>query len=260
MYANTKLGKHVRFTTAAKTDSAFGNWDPDLTGYHGRVVAAGHSTVAAGSSLSLHRASQLIVPAGGQLRVPGRAQIVSDGCCTEAPTLVNRHGGKITFGGGRGAALLKWITFANQGNVSIAGTATWTSDTVTFGRGSALTGHGTLRGDVTNAAGMLAPRGTLTIAGGYTARKKASLRIGLHGPKNHPRADRVVVRGTAALAGTLRTVGSTKYARGKRVTVLTAGSRTGGFGCVVAPYWRYAAGKKSVTLTRVAARGPKCGR
>jgi hypothetical protein len=260
VYANAKLGKGIAFTTAPKTDSAFGDWDPDETGYHGHVVAAGRSTVAAGSSLSLHRETQFVVPAGGRLRVPGRGKLVSDGCCTAAPTLVNQHGGTIAFGGGGGTALLKWITFANKGTVAMTGTTTWTSDTVSLAKGSMLSGHGTLHGDVANAAGTLAPKGTLTIDGDYTAGKKAALRIGLHGSTKHPTSDRVAVRGTATLAGTLSASGTGTYARGKRVTVLTARSRIGTFGCVSALYWQAAYGRKGVTLTRIAARGTTCRR
>jgi len=104
--------------------------------------------------------------------------------------------------------------------------------------GGILAGTNIIAGSVTNSATVSpgASPGQLTITGNYTETTNATLGIEVAGPQPGTQHDRLVVGGTARLAGTLAltTAGGFFPTTNDLFTILTAGSRVGVFASVLA--------------------------
>ncbi len=116
---------------------------------------------------------------------------------------------------------------SSHSSASITGDLTLNAD-------ATLKGHGSINGNVTNTGGNLSPGGsigTLTINGDYSQNSLSTLTIELN---NTPENSKLVVNGTAHLAGTLVLSPSDgHYSRGVVYTILTADAIDGIFDNII---------------------------
>ncbi|MCS6978295.1 MAG: tandem-95 repeat protein [Gemmatales bacterium] len=209
------------------------------------------------------------VQANGTLRLSGgittnAADLVLDGANSNiyvgasgttdalAGFLTNLGGGRFTVRNGR--SFVPSSTFTNAGQlfvgtgstfgspshsvVQTSGGITLLGGTLTAGQinvqGGTLGGTGTINGDVFNAGGVLAPgtsAGSLTIDGDYVQGPSGTFLVELGGRVSGTEFDRVLVTGTASLAGRIeaRQINGFVAAPGDTFRVLTANSVTGTF-------------------------------
>jgi hypothetical protein len=217
-----------------------GVWNNDV----GAVTVLTGSGVNAGPQAAFNNAGLLLTAGSGTVTI--------------SIPLLNADTGTVVVGPGttlfRGGAFP--APFQTSGTVSIAsggtffvsdytqtggattvdGTLTARHDTVTPGsvflNGGLLNGGGTINGNVVNAA-ELEPGdspGTLTINGNYTQTSAGVLDIEIGGPAAG-QYDRLVINGTASLAGTLNVVLLNGYVPGAGTSfgVLAFRSHTGDF-------------------------------
>jgi len=128
-------------------------------------------------------------------------------------------------------------TAVNGGNLQIGDAAhasAQLTSNVTVNTGGTLSGHGTVVGNVANNGGTVSPGGTigtLTINGNYTQTSASVLSI----ETTPDTSSKLVVTGTATLAGTLQFVTDPGfYRKGTQYDFLSAASVTGTFSSVTA--------------------------
>ncbi|MFO0828334.1 MAG: hypothetical protein U0572_09300 [Phycisphaerales bacterium] len=221
------------------------------------------------------QSSTLNILPSGTMNAAGTALAQSSGV-----NVVNNAG---TFNKSTGASTVGF-TFNNSGTVNVAGgsltangnyTQTAGATIITGGsftksggsvalQGGVLGGTGTLTGAVTQTGGSIAPGlspGTFTVTSTLNQNATSTLDVELGGLAAGTQYDRLVVNGTATLAGTLRVtfVNGFHPHFGDSFTVLTAASRVGTFGsidvvnypdCVVIP--QYTANSVILTVDSVA--------
>lgn len=186
------------------------------------------STITGNLDLGSNTASQLILDGFGQ-------QLLSEaviGTITDLGSLTKQGSGTWIIDEGLSAPI---STDVIAGTLTIAQNATLTSSAVTIGSGGAVTGIGTIAGNVTNS-GVISPGnpfGTLTIRGNYTQTGSGIFRLQLAGftPGNF---GVLAVTGQARLGGTLQIVpvGNVQFQPGDKAIFLTASSISGSFSTI----------------------------
>jgi outer membrane autotransporter protein len=186
------------------------------------------STIAGNLDLGSNTASQLILDGFGQ-------QLLSEavtGTITDLGSLTKQGSGTWIIDEDLSAPI---STDVIAGTLTIAQNATLTSSAVAIGSGGAVTGIGTIAGNVTNS-GVISPGnpfGTLTIRGNYTQTGSGIFRLQLAGftPGNF---GVLAVTGQARLGGTLQIVpvGNVQFQPGDKAIFLTASSISGSFSTI----------------------------
>jgi hypothetical protein len=124
---------------------------------------------------------------------------------------------------------------ANAGTIAIEGEQTFRFDAgMTLTAGGSLVGNGTAHGEVTNAAGTVAPgasAGLLTIEGDYVQEASGTLAVEVNGP-GATDFDRLSVAGAARLAGTLAVTSGFEPAPAAGFQILSSRARSGTFATV----------------------------
>lgn len=227
----------VPATTEPGTRTTIEVFDHDLPAQTGWLTAAGDLRVEPGSTVRvMGGGGRLIVPDKATLEVPAGAAVDSGGCCTDTGRVTLQKGSTMKVGQGTGdPAALRWIELGGQGTVEHRGSSTWDLAGTAFTSGARITGEGTITGDVPAGPAEIQPDGILTVDGDLTTNTAGVYRPTVAVDRTVTLAPRrLVVTGNAALAGRLRPLGDTTYPVGRRVTVLEAGSITGGYQCAVA--------------------------
>jgi len=138
-----------------------------------------------------------------------------------------------------GTASVGAITIGAVGTVDVGSGATLTTTTgVDVSTGGLLTGTGTVGGVVSNTGGDVAPgasAGLLTVDGDYTQGASGTLQIEIGGTTSGTEYDKLVVTGTAFLAGTLdiSLIGGFEPQMGNNFEILTAATVSGTFDTVL---------------------------
>lgn len=186
------------------------------------------STITGNLDLGSNTASQLILDGFGQ-------QLLSEavtGTITDLGSLTKQGSGTWIIDEDLSAPI---STDVIAGTLTIAQNATLTSSAVAIGSGGAVTGIGTIAGNVTNS-GVISPGnpfGTLTIRGNYTQTGSGIFRLQLAGftPGNF---GVLAVTGQARLGGTLQIVpvGNVQFQPGDKAIFLTASSISGSFSTI----------------------------
>ena len=147
------------------------------------------------------------------------------------PWVVYQPGGELDIPAGVNLVIKAAVTMSNNSTTIVNGQYTSLAGSFTLMNGSTLGGNGTLNGNLISS-GLVSPGnspGTLTIAGNYTQTSAGSF---LLQAASLSVFDRLVVTGTASLAGTLNATGYGGYALapGTKFQFLTAsGGITGTF-------------------------------
>ena len=231
---------------------------PNLTGV---LVPAGDLRLEPGSTLRvLGGGGRLAVPDDATLEVPAGSVLDSGGCCVDTGRVTLAKQATMEVGAGEGdPALLRWLELGGAGTVDHEGASTWELAGTTFTSGARITGEGTITGDLPAGPADLRPTGVLRVDGDLTTNTAGTYR-----PELDIRRDvlvapgRVVVTGTAALAGRLVPVGDTTYPVGRRVVVLEAGAITGSYRCAVAGGTLLDQRATDVGIVGIAARVSDC--
>jgi len=186
------------------------------------------STITGNLDLGSNTASQLILDGFGQ-------QLLSEavtGTITDLGSLTKQGSGTWIIDEDLSAPI---STDVIAGTLTIAQNATLTSSAVAIGSGGAVTGIGTIAGNVTNS-GVISPGnpfGTLTIRGNYTQTGSGIFRLQLaeFTPGNF---GVLAVTGQARLGGTLQIVpvGNVQFQPGDKAIFLTASSISGSFSTI----------------------------
>lgn len=227
----------VPASTEPGTRTTIEVFDHDQPAQTGWLTTAGDLRVEPGSTVRvMGGGGRLIVPDKATLEVPAGAVVDSGGCCTDTGRVTLQKGSTMKVGQGTGdPAALRWIELGGQGTVEHRGSSTWDLAGTAFTSGARITGEGTITGDVPAGPAEIQPDGILTVDGDLTTNTAGVYRPTVAVDRTVTLAPRrLVVTGNAALAGRLRPLGDTTYPVGRRVTVLEAGSITGGYQCAVA--------------------------
>lgn len=201
----------------------------------------------------------MVVPDGATLRLPGGSTLTSGGCCTDPGRVTVQGGGTIAVGGGStDPAVLRWVELGGAGRVTHAGRSEWDLAGTAFTSGSALTGTGTIDGDLPAGALTVTPTGVLKVTGDYTPNAAGTYVATLPASRTGTVAGgRVEVGGTARLAGRIRTRGATAVTS-PQVLALKAGSVSGTFRCAETPGYLPAYAARSVSLRPIDLRASGC--
>jgi len=191
-------------------------------------------TVDSGATLQGSSASLLgNVTDNGTLVFDQASAGVFANAITGSGQLIKQDAGLLALNGVSSIA----ATAVNGGNLQIGDAAhasAQLTSNVTVNTGGTLSGHGTVVGNVANNGGTVSPGGTigtLTINGNYTQTSASVLSI----ETTPDTSSKLVVTGTATLAGTLQFVTDPGfYRKGTQYDFLSAASVTGTFSSVTA--------------------------
>ena len=139
--------------------------------------------------------------------------------------LTKTGSGKLTISGT--GNLYTGATNINGGILAVDGSIT-TSSVVNVNSGGTLGGHGTVSKVIVAAGGTLAPGnsiGTINVSGNLTFNPGSNYQVEV----SPTAADKTVVTGTAALAGTVNAIFQSGGYINKSYTILTAATRSGTF-------------------------------
>ena len=210
-----------------------------------RTFAGGTTTFAPGISIETGAASGNVGPGGTVGAVVNQGRIAA----VTVERSITFTGASVTNTGTLEAANGGSLVFSNVAAVSNAGalrvargsTLALTNSVFNNVAGGALTGGGTIVGNVTSA-GVVAPGepfGVLNVDGTYTQQSTGSLRVEIGGTSGSGRYDTLAVNavpllsstGAATLAGTLEVASADNYtpAPDEGYAVMTYASRTGRF-------------------------------
>ncbi|WP_170156928.1 autotransporter domain-containing protein [Roseimicrobium gellanilyticum] len=185
-------------------------------------------TFAPGSFLQVY--NQLTITSGNFTVNSGRATIA--GGTVFVPGEFNKLGAGLFFS--NGAFQVVGNSFIRQGSLHVNGA--FQTPSLFVLPGAFLGGNGLIIGNVFNS-GTVGPGnsvGELTIRGNYNQSRRGTLQIEIAGPGSF---DRLVVSGTARLAGTLdvRTLAGAKLKYGQQYPFLQAGMIAGRFDRILMP-------------------------
>jgi len=154
------------------------------------------------------------------------------GLLTGTGSLVKQNNGILILNGNSGA--FDGTTTVNAGTLVVGDVnnpGASLGSAITVGTAGVLAGHGTIVGSVTNPSGVLIPGGTigtLTLSGNYTQGTAGALVIEV----SPTAASKLVVGGTASLAGTLALVYDPGIYAPRTYTLVQAENITGSFAAV----------------------------
>jgi hypothetical protein len=172
-----------------------------------------------GSALRVERTLTIHSGAGGICGAGGGTEVTGEG------RLERAEAGTTTFSS----------PVANAGTIAIGDGQTFHFDAgLTLTAHGSLVGNGTAHGEVTNAAGRVAPgasAGMLTIDGDYIQEAPGTLAVEVNGPGAGD-FDRLAVAGVARLAGTLAVTAGFDPAQATSFQILSSAARTGTFATV----------------------------
>ncbi|WP_296602390.1 hypothetical protein [Nocardioides sp.] len=256
----------VKASTEPGTQTTVEVWDRTLPGQTGWLTPAGGLRVEPGSTLRvLGGGGRLIMPDKATLEVPAGATIDAGGCCTDTGRVTLQKGSTMKIGQqadgqeSEDPAILRWIELGGQGTVEHSGASAWDLAGTTFTSGARITGEGTITGDLPAGPADIRPSGVLTVDGDLATNIAGIYRPLMATLRSEPKAaGRLVVTGNAALSGRLQPIGDTTYPADRRVTVLEAGSITGGYQCAVAGGMILDPAATTIGLRAIGARVSDC--
>lgn len=237
IHAQVVVADGVPTSTVTGTTTRLAKWNAGVAGQHGFVVPQGGLDVAAGSTLSVHGGTRLVVPDDATMRLPGGATLTADGCCTEPGRVTVQSGGTLAIGSptGDAPAVLDWVELGGNGAITHTGKSEWDLAGTTFTTGATFTGSGRITGDLPAGALKVTPAGVFVVDGDYTANAGGTLVAGIPTALNATATSRLFVTGTAHVAGRLETVGTTRFPASRALLALSAGQITGTFSCTKTP-------------------------
>lgn len=237
IHAQVVVADGVPTSTVTGTTTRLAKWNAGVAGQHGFVVPQGGLDVAAGSTLSVHGGTRLVVPDDATMRLPGGATLTADGCCTEPGRVTVQSGGTLAIGSptGDAPAVLDWVELGGNGAITHTGKSEWDLAGTTFTTGATFTGSGRITGDLPAGALKVTPAGVFVVDGDYTANAGGTLVARIPTALNATATSRLFVTGTAHVAGRLETVGTTRFPAGRALLALSAGQITGSFSCTKTP-------------------------
>lgn len=176
--------------------------------------SAGDIGVAADADVNVGSGEQLDITGTGTLQGSGSGLLNNAGTVTKSSVGTNAFNADVsnsgTFDLQAGIVDMQSGTFTQSaGLTDVKSGATLTggaSGTSAVLNGGTLKGGGTIGGSLNNAGGTMGPGaspGTLTIGGNYTQGPGGTLRAEIAGTTPGTQHDRLVIGGTASLAGTL---------------------------------------------------------
>ncbi|WP_232675957.1 hypothetical protein [Nocardioides sp. R-C-SC26] len=231
------LASGVSAMTERQTITRITVRDPAVRGQSGALIPGGGLAMTGnqpGSQLWVMSGARLTIPAGARLTVPDGATVAAGGCCTSLGVLTLQEGSQMLVGDRSSAdAVVKWVEVDGQGRLQFRGRTVWDVPTTRFTSAARIIGTGRLTGDLNAGNARVQPNGVFTIDGDYTAAAG-----GLYIPAVSTAADapgRLVVTGTARLAGRMQTTRSGEQAPSGAVRVLRAAQVVGSFRCSIDP-------------------------
>ncbi len=195
------------------------------------VLRLNGGTLRAGATLTSARS--VILSAASSTLDTGANDVTLSGVITGSGALTKRGTGKLTVSGTNTNTGLTTIA---EGAIVLGGTTSSLAAT-TVSAGARLTGSGTIRGNLTNA-GQLSPGaspGTINVVGNLTQSATGTYTAELASATSY---DKIVVSGSATLAGTLTVTNLNGFApaSGQAFKIIEAtGGVTGKFTTVVPP-------------------------
>jgi hypothetical protein len=260
IHAQVVVADGVPTSTVPGTTTRLVKWNPGVAGQHGFVVPQGGLDVAAGSTLSVHGGTRLVVPDDATMRLPGGATLTADGCCTEPGRVTVQSGGTLAIGSptGDAPAVLDWVELGGNGAITHTGKSEWDLAGTAFTTGATFTGSGRITGDLPAGALKVTPLGVFVVDGDYTANAGGTLVAGIPTALNATATSRLFVTGTAHLAGRLGTVGTTRFPAGRALLALSAGQVTGSFSCTRTPGFLPRQGATTLHLVSIYVRDFGC--
>lgn len=260
IHAQVTVAPGIPTSTVAGTTTRLVKWNPAVPGQHGFVVPRGGLDVAAGSTLSVHGGTRLVIPDDATMKLHGGATLTADGCCTEPGRVTVQSGGTLAIGSptGEQPAVLDWVELGGNGAITHAGKSEWDLAGTTFTSGASFTGYGRITGDLPAGPLRVTPQGVFVVDGDYTANIAGTLVATLPTAPNATATSRLFVTGTAHVSGRLATAGTTRFPTGRGLLALSAGQVTGRFGCSATPGFLPRQGATTVHLVAIGVRDPGC--